>query len=124
MSNTATVAAFIAAWEAKDVDAIMAHFAEGATYHNIPMPILTGAAQIRPFIEGFLADAAKVEFAMIKSAEGTDGTVLNERVDTFTLKSGKTLRFEVMGVFEFANGKITAWRDYFDMKDVEKQMAG
>ncbi len=123
MSNTDLVARFIAAWEAKDIDAIMSHFAEGATYHNIPMPRLTGAAQIRPFIAGFLADAETVTFEMLSSAENGD-RVLNERVDTFHLKSGKTLRFEVMGVFEIADGKIAAWRDYFDMKDVEKQMAG
>ena len=123
MSNTDLVARFIAAWEAKDIDAIMSHFAEGATYHNIPMPKLTGAAQIRPFIAGFLADAETVTFEMLSSAENGD-RVLNERVDTFHLTSGKTLRFEVMGVFEIADGKIAAWRDYFDMKDVEKQMAG
>jgi limonene-1,2-epoxide hydrolase len=123
MTATDTVTRFIAAWEAKDVDAIMSLFADGATYHNIPMPKLTGADQIRPFITGFLADADKVTFEMLSSAE-SQGRVLNERIDTFHLKSGKTLRFEVMGVFEIADGKITAWRDYFDMKDVEKQMAG
>jgi len=122
MTDTDIVTSFIAAWEAKDIDAIMGHFAPGASYHNIPMPKLTGADQIRPFIEGFLADADTVTFEMVASAE-QNGRVLNERVDTFHLKSGKALRFEVMGVFELTGGKITAWRDYFDMKDVEKQMA-
>ena len=32
MSNTATVAAFIAAWEARDTDRIMGFFAEGAVW--------------------------------------------------------------------------------------------
>jgi len=30
---------------------------------------------------------------------------------------------EVMGVFEFARGKITSHRDYFDMKKFNDQMA-
>ena len=124
MSNTEIVAAFIAAWEAKDVERILTFFAEGATYHNIPMPKLTGADQIRSFVTPFLKDVEKVTFQMLHSAENADGTVLNERVDTFLQNSGKVLRFEVMGVFEFANGKITAWRDYFDMKEVERQMTG
>jgi limonene-1,2-epoxide hydrolase len=29
----------------------------------------------------------------------------------------------VMGIFEVENGKITAWRDYFDLADFQKQMA-
>jgi limonene-1,2-epoxide hydrolase len=124
MSNTEIVADFIAAWEAKDVDRILTFFADGATYHNIPMPKLTGIDQIRSFVEPFLKDVEKVTFETLHSAENADGTVLNERVDSFLQKNGKTLRFEVMGVFEFKGGKITAWRDYFDMKDVERQMAG
>ncbi len=124
MTNSEIVADFIAAWEAKDVDRIMAHFAPSATYHNIPMPKLTGHDQIRPFIAGFLADAQTATFEIVHSAENANGAVLNERVDTFLQKSGKTVRFEVMGVWELKGGKITAWRDYFDMKDVERQMAG
>ncbi len=124
MSNTAIVADFIAGWEARDIDRIMTFFAPGATYHNIPMPKLTGHDAIRQFISGFLADAEKATFDIVHSAENAHGVVLNERVDTFVLKSGKTLRFEVMGVWELQAGKIVAWRDYFDMKDVERQMAG
>ena len=124
MSNTALVADFIAAWEARDTDRIMGFFAEGAVYHNIPMPRLTGHAEIRAFIAPFLQSAEKVTFEVLHSAENADGTVLNERVDTFHQPGGKTLRFEVMGVFEFKDGKISAWRDYFDLKEVERQMAG
>lgn len=124
MSNTKAVADFIAAWEALDVDRIMTFFAPDAVYHNIPMPKVVGHDAIRTFIAGFLADATSARFETLHTAENASGTVLNERVDTFVQKSGKTLRFEVMGVFEFKDGKISKWRDYFDMKDVERQMAG
>jgi len=124
MSNAAIVAGFIAAWEARDTDRIMDFFAADAVYHNVPMPRLTGHAEIRAFIAPFLQSAETVAFEVLHSAESADGTVLNERVDIFHLANGKTLRFEVMGVFEFKEGKIAAWRDYFDLKDVERQMAG
>ena len=29
-----------------------------------------------------------------------------------------------MGTFELADGKITAWRDYFDMAQFQNQMTG
>ncbi len=48
----------------------------------------------------------------------SDGsTVLTERTDTFTIK-GKSAPLPVMGAFHVADGKITAWRDYFDMAQV------
>jgi limonene-1,2-epoxide hydrolase len=44
-----------------------------------------------------------------------DGTVLNERTDRFRLADGRWVELRVMGVFEVLDGKITAWRDYFDL---------
>ena len=40
--------------------------------------------------------------------------MLTERVDKFSL-GGKNVELPVMGVFELTDGKISAWRDYFDM---------
>ncbi len=123
MSNTEIVSRFIAAWEDRDVDAIMAFFAPGAVYHNMPMPKLVGDAQIRGFIAPFIGGADSVKFEVLHSAENAAGIVLNERVDRFVLKNGKKLAIEVTGVFEFTGGKIAAWRDYFDLKAFETQMA-
>lgn len=122
-NNTEIVSRFIAAWEARDVDAIMAFFAKDAAYHNMPMPKLVGQTQIREFIQPFVDGADKVSFQVLHSAENAAGTVLNERVDSFVLKDGKKLAIKVVGIFELSGGKITAWRDYFDMKEFEAQMA-
>lgn len=123
MSNTQIVNRFIAAWEDRNVDAIMAFFAPGAVYHNMPMPKLVGDEQIRGFIAQFLGGADSVKFEVLHSAENAVGTVLNERVDRFLMKDGKKLAIEVTGVFEFTGGKIAAWRDYFDLKTFEAQIA-
>ena len=124
MSNTEIVSRFVAAWEARDVDAIMAFFAEDAVYHNMPMPKATGLLEIRTLIDSIVGGAETIAFEMLHSAENAAGTVLNERVDRFLLKNGKSLSIPVVGIFEFTEGKIIAWRDYFDMKDFEKQSAG
>jgi limonene-1,2-epoxide hydrolase len=36
---------------------------------------------------------------------------------------GQWLDLPVMGVFEVKDGKIAAWRDYFDAQMFEKQLA-
>lgn len=51
------------------------------------------------------------------AAEGS--TVLNERTDALVIGPVR-LQFWVCGVFEVHDGKITLWRDYFDMFDMFK----
>jgi limonene-1,2-epoxide hydrolase len=114
-----TVSKFVAAFNRKDVDAIMAFFAEDAVYHNMPAQPVKGTAAIRRAIEGFLNPASKVDWEILRIAEaGT--TVLTERVDRFVI-SGKEVVLPVMGTFELRDGKITAWRDYFDMATWQRQ---
>jgi limonene-1,2-epoxide hydrolase len=122
MTNTDRVKAFIAAWEARDVEAILAGLAPDALYHNIPMQALKGRDAIRAFIAPFLAGATRVEWTVHHVAENAAGTVLTERTDVFVM-GPKTISLPVMGTFEFRDGLISAWRDYFDLADFQKQMA-
>jgi limonene-1,2-epoxide hydrolase len=39
---------------------------------------------------------------------------MNERTDRLKM-NGSWVELPVMGVYEFRDGKISAWRDYFDM---------
>ena len=116
MSNNAAITtSFIKAWCDRDLDAIMDHFTEDALYTNIPMgPPNVGKSNIRAFIEGFIGTTAEINFIVHNQVEGTDGIVMNERTDKIDL-AGKLIELPVMGVFEFTDGKICAWRDYFDM---------
>ena len=115
-----TVRRFCDAWAAGDLDEIVAFFADDAVYHNIPMDPVTGPDAIRSFIEGFVGGVEKIEFRVGHVA--ADGNVvLTERVDAFHLP-GKTIELPVMGTFELRDGKIAAWRDYFDMNQLMSQM--
>ncbi len=116
--------AFIAAWERRDVDAIVAACAPDVFYHNIPMQPLNGPEMVRAFAAPFLANCDRVEFETLHIAETSDGAVLTERVDRFFMKNGKTVSIRVMGAFEFnADGKLAKWRDYFDLAEFQSQMA-
>jgi limonene-1,2-epoxide hydrolase len=121
--NTEIAVRFNDAWERFDVDAIMGFFAEDATFHMMPTGKATGNAQIRKVVERILAPHQSAKFEILRWVEGLDGTVINERIDRFVRKDGKVVVIECVGVYEFANGKVTAWRDYFDMKVFADQMA-
>lgn len=122
MSNIDKVREFIARWEAKDVEGIMSTFSDTPFYHNIPMEPLTSKADIRKFIEPFLEPVTAVEWEVLSIAEDANGTVLTERVDAFVF-GDKRIALPVMGTFEFAGGKLAKWRDYFDLREFERQMA-
>jgi limonene-1,2-epoxide hydrolase len=122
MNNSEIISAFCETWSSLDIDAIMDFFAEDAVYHNIPMdPPNEGKAMIRGVIEMFMSDPKAVEFKVHHQAENAQGVVMNERTDSFHI-GDTTIVMRVMGVFELADGKITAWRDYFDMNQYLSQL--
>lgn len=115
-----TVSAFIKAWEQRDLDGIMSLFSDDPVYHNIPMKPLKGTAAVRGMIEKMIAPIDNVRFEVLHSAE-SGPIVMNERIDSFEFK-GKAVSLPVMGVFEVHDGKITAWRDYFDLAMYQDQL--
>jgi limonene-1,2-epoxide hydrolase len=118
---TETVRRFCAVWSNVDPDEIAEFFTEDAVYHNIPMDPITGRDAIKAFIAGFAGGAEKIDFR-VRNLVGDGPVVLTERVDVFVLPTGK-VELPVMGTFEVRDGKIAAWRDYFDLKQFMDQMA-
>ncbi len=117
------VSGLVDAFNAGDLTRIMNHFSDTSVYHNIPVEPVVGQQAIREVIQGFMGMSSKVDWIVRNLVEGTDGVVLTERVDRFFIK-GKWVELPVMGAFEVANGKIEAWRDYFDMNQFQSQLAG
>ena len=115
------VTRFCDAWAKGDLDALMAFFSDDAVYHNIPVDPVQGRDAIRSTIEGFTTGVESIEFRVDHIA--ADGNlVMTERVDLFSLP-GKTISLPVMGAFEVtSDGKIRAWRDYFDMQQFTSQL--
>lgn len=113
--NTQAVLNFFKAWEARDLDAIAGAVAEDCRYTNIGFPEITGRAAIREAVKGFVAGAKEVRWIVHNIAETEDGVVLAGRTDEFDLGARK-ISAQVTGVFELSDGKISAWRDYFDTR--------
>jgi len=112
---------FCNAWPRKNIEELLAFFSDDAVYHNIPMEPARGKAAIKAVINSFLPMSKSIEFKILHTA-ATGNVVMNERIDIFDTGS-KKISLPVAGVFEVNNGKITAWRDYFDMQMYTKQMA-
>src|SRR6478672_897609 len=119
------VSRFCAAWS-DNVGAaeLAAFFTDDAVYHNIPLAPVTGRETIANTIASFIRPGApgieSIEFRVVNIA-ANGPVVMTERVDVFMLP-GKSFELQVMGTFEVRDGKINAWRDYFDQSQFTSRM--
>jgi limonene-1,2-epoxide hydrolase len=120
--NSTIVEKFVNSWNAMDLDAIMSYIAPDCFYHNIPMEPAVGTEAILVLLKSFIDMSTQVDFTIHNIAESSEGIVLTERTDRF-LVGERWVALPVMGTFELSDGKITAWRDYFDMGQFQSQMA-
>ncbi len=102
------------------VDLLVEYFTDDAVYHNIPVDPVTGRDAIKATIEMFTSGVERVEFRVLHIA-AVGEVVLTERVDVFVLP-GKIIELPVMGTFELRDGRIAAWRDYFDLNQYMTQL--
>jgi limonene-1,2-epoxide hydrolase len=115
------VTEFCNAFPRKNIEELLAFFSDDAVYHNIPMEPARGKAAIKAAINTFLPGLKSIEFKILHTT-AAGNVVMNERIDILDTGS-KKISLPVAGVFEVKNGKISAWRDYFDMQMYTKQMA-
>jgi len=118
--ETELVRGLIEAFNRNDLEQVMAFFTTDCVYHNMPMAPVKGSEAIRNVLKGFLGMATEVKWTTHQIAQ-TGQAVLTERTDGFRI-GGRWVELPVMGVFEFENGKIRAWRDYFDLSTWTKQL--
>ena|ERR1700681_2905253 len=105
-----------------DAEALRQFFTDDVVYHNIPMDPAVGIDATIAFIDGFFAMCDNMTIETLHLAV-RDNVVLTERVDTF--KVGDVVAaLPVMGTFEVRDGKISAWRDYFDLGQITKMLSG
>lgn len=119
MSPIVMVQRFIDAWNRDDLEAVFAALSADIVYHNLPMAPLRGIAAVRAFFAQAGPMTGNSWEVLNIAAHGS--VVLTERIDRFR-HQGKSVTLPVMGAFEIEDGKIKAWRDYFDLETYVKQL--
>ena len=122
MNSAEIVTGFLDRWNT-DLDGIRAALREtltaDAVWDNVGLSVTNGPEEAMPILDAFVAQTgfARMGVDMINFC-ANDNIVFTERVDRFIDGLGKEIMaLRVNGVFEVnADGKIAAWRDYFDTK--------
>ncbi|MEM7568632.1 MAG: limonene-1,2-epoxide hydrolase family protein [Pseudomonadota bacterium] len=119
MSNEAVVRDFVDTMNDLDWEGVYAALTPDVVVHNMPMPPLHGVEAVRGFFDA-VPPITSCDWEILRMT--SDGAwVFNERLDNFVM-AGQSVSLPVMGLFEIAGGKIKTWRDYFDLKDFERQL--
>jgi len=88
---------------------------EEVTYINSPATTVTGHAGIRQVLEPFFAPIEENEFVVLREVvDDATQIVVLERLDRHRLPQG-WFELPVTGIFEVRDGKISYWREYFDV---------
>jgi limonene-1,2-epoxide hydrolase len=116
---------FCGAWaDNRSATELAAFFTDDAVYHNIPLTPVIGRQAIAKTIDSFIRPGApgieNIQFRVVNIA-ANGPVVMTERVDVFKLPN-KSFELQVMGTFEVSDGKIKAWRDYFDQNQFTTRM--
>jgi limonene-1,2-epoxide hydrolase len=127
-AEEAMVARFMAAWgdgtvAEPDLDVILPMFTEDAVWQLwVPGgPILRGRDAIKADIRRQLAFATHMRCGPTAVAS-SDRQVFTERLDRFS-SNGLQIDHHLVAVFDLSDdGRIAAWREYFDPEDVNRQL--
>jgi limonene-1,2-epoxide hydrolase len=104
--------ALLQPWRVNDIAAIAETFEEDGVLHSMMGTPIRGRASIRKVLGKYLARIQQIEFE-IRTIATCGNVVMLERVDHVTTPAG-THGMPVVGVIELHDGKIRAWREYFD----------
>ena len=114
----AIVQDFAKAFNRQDVAALVGCFTESASYHDTFYGEHMGPA-LGPMFERMFREGRDYTWAMDlvidsptrAAAEWTFGYVVTDAVPR---SAGRKVRFRGMSIFELENGRIAAYREYFD----------
>lgn len=110
---------FIAAWNARDRDAIAAAIRSDAKVSGAAYPAVTGPEEAIALSEPFLA-ADEIDWCITDWAV-RGRTVFAQRIDRFRYGAHPWIVIPATGVFEVDDdGMIARWHDYFDAQEIEE----
>ena len=123
MTPDDVVSALVRACEARDLDAVTALVTDDIEYDNVPIGKVFGPEGVRKVLSGGVSEAASEVEWVVHRQVSSGTTVMNERTDRF-LVAGRWIEIPIAAVFEVRDGRVSLWRDYFDLETYRRQRQG
>lgn len=115
--------ALIAAFNRRDGAGVAALLHDAVVCHGIPLEPAHGRAAAMAMLAPFLA-AEAIDWEILALAVA-GRKVLTERIDRFRFAGQDWTAVRAAGILEISDdGRVIAWRDYFDMQELMAAMPG
>ena len=111
----------IAAWKAADWRKVGDLFAEKGVLHSMMIEPVVGRPAIYERIAALGKGAPGGVVLDVAHMGVIDGLVFIERTDRFVY-NGKSGAVPVVGVLDIRDGKVQAWREYYDRAELLREM--
>jgi limonene-1,2-epoxide hydrolase len=113
--NEKIVTGLLNAWSRLDFAAAIQLAADSFAYQPDPSAkLIQGRDAVLAEWQSYLKFMKSYEFKTLHMLS-SGNVVMMERLEWIGTRRGKT-ELPIMGVFELSDGKLTAWRDYWDTK--------
>jgi limonene-1,2-epoxide hydrolase len=123
--NVDSLKSLIAAWRRLDVEGVLAHLHDDFVWYNSGglRPPLRGKANMRTTLQTMAKGIREGKWRLFNVAE-VGSTVWMEGVDEFISTDGIRVAIPYAGTLEFEDGLIVIWREFYEGRLIEQQMAG
>ena len=118
--SIAVIRRFIEVCVRADPEEFAGYFNEDAVWWNAPWQSIRGPNAIREAMRQGAAQMSALPWE-IRHIIADGNLVMTERIDHF-LAGEKHITVPCVGVFELRDGRISAWRDYWDLRQFEAQL--
>jgi len=120
-SKMATIEALMQANMNRDDEKFMEFLADDIVYHyHVGSRPLVGKEWVQKFLNKYREITADVNWRVDRYAETENELFVEGYEEYLDTRTNEIIAHPYMGIFEFRDGKITGWRDYFEM-DNKKQ---
>ena len=123
MTNEEVMRAVFDAWEDSipaGQEAMRTYLTDDCVWDQPPVATTNGGAEAAELLGGMSAMGFQSMAVDLRNVVAAGDLVFTERVDWMVKTDGARLGpLPVVGVAEFRDGKISAWREYFDSKSLD-----
>jgi limonene-1,2-epoxide hydrolase len=123
--HIASLKRVIESWHRADADGVLAELHDDITWNNSGglKPPIQGKAQMAATLGAMKGRLKNNRWRLFDVAQVGD-TVWMEGVDEFDTMDGTRVAIPYCGILNYEDGKIRHWREYFDGRLQEEQIAG
>ena len=100
----------------RDKDAVLALVTPDVEYQfHVGSKVLQGAERVGRFLDRYWEITADLEWRIDRWAQNGDKLLVEGYEEYTDTRTGARVAHPYMGIFEFRDGRIARWRDYFEM---------